>query len=143
MSGSAAEAPRSDTTRTRALKSYERYADPPLLILALAIIPLIVLPLTVDLSPAVDDALFATDWVIWAAFAVDLGVRTYLSPRRLNYLVTHWYDVLIVVVPFLRPLRVLRSARVLRVLRLARAGAYLVRVAATAREIGQRHGPAY
>ena len=47
-------------------------------------------------------------WVIWAAFAVDLAIRAWLTERRLRYLLTHPIDVLMVLLPALRPLRVLR-----------------------------------
>lgn len=47
-------------------------------------------------------------WVIWSAFAMDLLVRTALAENRLRYLATHPIDILTVVLPALRPLRVLR-----------------------------------
>ncbi|MGB2695172.1 MAG: hypothetical protein WBD55_08295 [Dehalococcoidia bacterium] len=129
--------------RARALESYERATELPLIVLALAIIPLLVLPLAADLDPAIDRAFLAVDWTIWAVFAVDLMIRTYLSEHRRQYLVAHWYDVLIVAIPFLRPLRILRSARALRLLRLSRAATFSARAFATARGIGQRHGLSY
>ncbi|HYU19715.1 MAG TPA: potassium channel family protein [Chloroflexota bacterium] len=48
------------------------------------------------------------EWFIWAVFAFELVVKTYLAPNRTRYLVSHWPDVLTVAVPFLRPLRLLR-----------------------------------
>ena len=112
--------------RAELLDRFERATELPLLGLALAIIPLLVIPLVTDVSDTMSATFLVLDWTIWAVFAADLGVRTYLSERRLNYLVRHWYDVLIVVLPFLRPLRVLRSARALR---LARLGPFLARSA--------------
>lgn len=53
-------------------------------------------------------------WAIWGAFAVELAVKTYLAPNRLRYLRTHWLDVLVVLVPALRPLRVARALNLLR-----------------------------
>ena len=47
--------------------------------------------------------------------------------NRMRYLAVHWYDVGIVVLsvlPYFRPLRILRSARALRVLRAARVIVY-------------------
>jgi voltage-gated potassium channel len=122
------------------LDSYEKYADPPLLFLALAIVPLIVVPLTLDLSPAVEDSLFAVDWLIWGVFAADLGVRTYLAPDRRQYLTSHWYDVLVVAIPFLRPLRVLRSVRLIRLARLTWAASLVTKIGATALRVGRRNG---
>ncbi len=53
---------------------------------------------------------FIADVVVWALFATDLGVKTAISPDRRGFLMQHWLDVLIVVVPFARPFRLLRIA---------------------------------
>jgi voltage-gated potassium channel len=45
---------------------------------------------------------------IWVAFALDLLIRVRLAPRPWHYLLTHPLDVAVVVLPMLRPLRVLR-----------------------------------
>ncbi|MGH2397340.1 MAG: hypothetical protein ACRDFW_10200 [bacterium] len=99
------------------LERYRAATHLPLLVLALAIIPLLVLPLTVDVSPAIEDAFLAADLSIWALFALDLCIRAYLSGNRVDYLKTHWLDVLIVVLPFLRLLKVIEFEWVLRLLR--------------------------
>ena len=126
--------------RSDLLDQYERATELPLLVLALLMVPLLLLPFLTDLSSTADTAVESSFWAIWAMFAADLGIRTYLSTRRINYLVSHWYDVLIVAVPFLRPIRVLRSARSLRLLRLGRLAPFLARSGANAREVGQRRG---
>lgn len=51
------------------LDSFERHTAWPMLVLSLAIIPLLVIPLVADLSPATEGTLFAIDWFLWAAFA--------------------------------------------------------------------------
>src|SRR5205809_7884608 len=106
------------TRREETLARYERATELPMAFLALASIPLLVITFAVDLTAAEEASVWTIDWTIWAIFAVDLGIRTYLAEHRITYLVRHWYDVLIVVLPFLRPLRVRRSVRVLRVARL-------------------------
>jgi voltage-gated potassium channel len=106
------------TRRQEALARYERATELPMAFLALAIIPLLIITFTVELSAEAEVAIWTIDWTIWGIFAVDLGVRTYLSERRFNYLLHHWYDVLIVLLPFLRPLRLAGSVRALRVARL-------------------------
>lgn len=119
------------------LASYERRSEWPLLVLALAMVPLLVMPVLVELSSGAERAFFSADAVIWAVFAGDLSYRTYLAERRVAYLLRNWLDVLIVVVPFLRPLRALRVIRALRLaILLARSGA-------TARSILRRHGLDY
>jgi voltage-gated potassium channel len=55
-------------------------------------------------------------WITWGIFVVDLVVRLVLADQRLRYLVRHWYDVLVIVLPLLRPLRLLRLIPLLSVL---------------------------
>jgi voltage-gated potassium channel len=129
--------------RERAFDAVDRATDLPMLILSLVLVPIIVVPLLVTLPPSWDIAWQTTSWVIWAAFALELTVKTYLAPRRLHYLRDHWFDVLIVVIPFLRPLRAFQAVRALRLLQLVR----LVSVAAKAgdliRELFGRRGMPY
>ena len=87
------------TRREETLARYERATELPMAFLALAIIPLLVITFAVDLTAAEEAAVWTIDWTIWAIFAVDLGIRTYLAEHRITYLVRHWYDVLIVVLP--------------------------------------------
>ena len=44
----------------------------------------------------------------WALFAVDYAVRWRLSGQRLRFVRTHWLDTLVLLLPLLRPLRVVR-----------------------------------
>jgi voltage-gated potassium channel len=125
--------------RQAALDRFERAVELPLLVLALAMLPLLALPLLVDLSPAVEDAFVAADWLIWAAFAFEYATRLILTTARARFIRRNWTDLLIIVLPFLRPLRVVRSARALRVLRLARLVAVLGEVGQEARRLLVRH----
>jgi len=108
---------------------WERQTDLPLLVMALASIPLLVLE--GNTSGSVHQAAVFANWTIWPLFAADLGVRLFLtrSPRG-RYLLTHWFDVAIVVLailPLFQPLRSLRSARVLRLTRSLRAVGLIAR----------------
>ncbi len=114
--------------RARLLERFEQATEWPLLLLALAMIPLLVVPIAFDIDSDTDLAIEGVSYVIWAIFAVELSIRTFLSEKRIRYLIRHWYDVLIVVVPFLRPLRIARSARAARLLRLGRLTPFLARV---------------
>jgi voltage-gated potassium channel len=72
------------------------------------------------------------NWVIWTAFAAELGVLLARAPDRGSWLWRHPFDVALVVLtpPFLPgALQALRIARVMRVVRLLR----LLRLARTAR----------
>ena len=97
------------------LRAVERATDVPLLILALAMVPLLIAPLALELSDEAEAAVLAADWLIWAAFAADFGVKLAVAPRRLNYIATHPFEAAMVVLPFLRPLRAARLLRFVRV----------------------------
>jgi hypothetical protein len=57
--------------------------------------------------------------IVWAAFAVELLVKVAIAESRWQYLKKNWLDLVIVVVPLLRPLRVASSvAKMTRVVRL-------------------------
>lgn len=98
-----------DVSRREALlRHIERLTELPLLVLAFAMIPLLVGPLLWDLSPAEESVFIILDVFIWALFAIDLGIKVVVAPHRLAYLKQHWLEVLVVVIPFFRPLRILR-----------------------------------
>ncbi len=120
--------------RQSAPKRFENAVELPLLVLALAMVPLLALPLVIDLPSGVETTFVALDWFIWAAFAFEYVVRLVLVERRWRFIRRQWPDLLIIVLPFLRPLRVVRSARALRLLRLGR----LVSVLSKAGQQGQR-----
>lgn len=129
--------------RARAYEAFDRATELPLLVLSVLFIPLIVLPLVAPLPDAVELVFARVEWVIWAAFALELVVKTYLARERGRYLLTHWFDVLIVALPLLRPLRVARSARALRLLSSLRLIGVAARITIAVRAILSRHGLQY
>lgn len=88
-----------------------------MLILSLAFLIVLIVPLVSDLPHPLAVAFTVANIVIWAGFAIDYLARLYLVPARWRFVRSHPLDLLVVVVPFLRPLRALR------LLRLARLGA--------------------
>jgi hypothetical protein len=64
-----------------ALDRFERQTAWPMMVLALAIIPLLLLPLIFDLPSGVETTLYALNWFIWVAFVLEYGIRLYLAPR--------------------------------------------------------------
>lgn len=129
--------------RAKALEAIEQATDLPMSLLAVAFIPLLVLPAVMPLSETTRTVFTRLEWLIWAVFALELAVKTYLAPQRGRYLLRHWFDVLIVALPFLRPLRVIRSARALRVLTALRLFGAGTRVVVATREMFGRHGLQY
>jgi voltage-gated potassium channel len=109
----------------------------------IAIIPLLVLPLVFDLPSGVETTFFALDWFIWIAFVLEYGIRLYLAPNK-RYFVSHnIIDLLFVLVPFLRPLRVARSARAISLLRATRGTVILLRAVDAVQDVIKRHKLGY
>ncbi len=110
--------------RADALASFERRTAAPMLLLSLTIVALLVLPLMYKLSSGMQRTFTAIEWLIWAVFVAEYGIRLYLAPEKWPFVKRNKIDLVIIVLPFLRPLRVVRSARALRVLRAGRAAAF-------------------
>jgi voltage-gated potassium channel len=91
---------------------FKRSAEVPMLALSLAFVPVIVVPAVADLSERTEQALVVSAWLIWAAFVVEYLTLLYLAPDRWHTVRTHLFDLAIIVLPFLRPLRAARALRV-------------------------------
>lgn len=125
--------------KAAALERFERQTALPMLVLSLAIVPLLIVPLAFELSDRVESTIVAVDWIIWGVFALEYGIRLYLAPRKGAFVRSNKVDLVVIVLPFLRPLRVVRSARALRLLRAARAATFLGRALDAGREVLTRH----
>ncbi|MFJ9866039.1 potassium channel family protein [Streptomyces sp. NPDC101165] len=88
---------------------WERRTQRPLLALAVAFAVAYAVPI-VDSSAGQDLTAVCTvvEWTVWGAFAVDYVIRLALTPRRTEFVRTHWLDLCAVVLPILQPLRLLR-----------------------------------
>ena len=96
---------------------WERRAEIPLLLLASAFLVAYAWPvLDPNLDPGTRSFLEAISWTVWVAFAVDFSIRLALAEERASYAVRHWYDLALIALPLLRPLRLLRLLAVVRVL---------------------------
>jgi voltage-gated potassium channel len=62
----------------------------------------------VDISPSVQKSIEVIQWVCWLAFAADLLGGILTSESKSSYLKHHLLDVAAVLLPFLRPLRLMR-----------------------------------
>ncbi len=101
------EAERNETL----LERVERATELPMLVLALLYLAVFVTGY-LDVPPTIHEIAGFAEYLIIAAFAAELIVKVMVAERKLAYLRSHWLDVLIVVLPFLRPLRLLRLLRV-------------------------------
>ncbi|MBA2953443.1 two pore domain potassium channel family protein [Nocardioides sp. MAH-18] len=80
------------------------------------------------LDPDVESVLTVASWTIWGAFAIDFVIRLYLADRRRHYALHHWYDVVLIAAPMLRPLRLLRLLAFARILNRSAVGGLAGRV---------------
>jgi len=111
------------------VERYERQSEIPMLLLAVAFLVAYAWPvLDPDMDPSLRSWLTVLSWTVWVAFAADFAVRTVLAERRWNYAKRHWFDVALVVLPFLRPLRLLRLLAFARVLNRSAAVSLVGRV---------------
>jgi voltage-gated potassium channel len=87
---------------------FRRATELPMVILSVIFLGAVVLPDVIDLPANIGRLEDGIEWAICAVFALELAANTYFARDRKRYLMTHWLEVVIVAVPFLRPVRVLR-----------------------------------
>ncbi|MQY11319.1 hypothetical protein SRB5_14340 [Streptomyces sp. RB5] len=87
---------------------WERAAYRPLIVLAVVFAAAYAVPIVSHPSPGVRELCQAVEWLVWGAFALDYGVRLYLTGDRLAFLRGHWLDLVVVLLPLIQPLRLLR-----------------------------------
>lgn len=75
---------------------------------------------------ALNRAFVAVGWGLWGFFALEFLVRLLIAPSRLAFLRRNWWQLLFLVLPFLRFLALLRASRA------ARAAASAVRAGRSA-----------
>lgn len=98
--------------------------DRPLSVLGLIFL-LVVLADGLATDPRLRTVLSVVSWTLWAVFAGEFALRLYVAPRRGRFLRRNWWQLVFLVVPFLRFLRlfwVLRTVRVGRLLSAAVRG---------------------
>lgn len=105
-----------------ALDRFEARTAFPMLVLSLLFVPVMVVPLVFELDPATEAVLTGFGFATWVAFAAEYLIRLYLAPIRGAFVKSNMLELVVIAVPFLRPIRVLRSASMLQTLRAGRAG---------------------
>jgi len=61
-----------------------------------------------EVDPQTQRILDYVQWISWIAFAVDLLIGLILADKKIKFLLHHPLEVITVLLPFLRPLRLLR-----------------------------------
>lgn len=99
------------------MQRWEAWADWPLTGIALLFLVAYAVPiLGTHLSGRWDHFYDVVTWASWAAFAADYLVRLSLARRRVAFVRRNVIDLVVVVVPMLRPLRLLRVLALVNIL---------------------------
>ena len=91
------------------LEKLERITELPLMLGSFAMFPIFAGLYLWDLSPAQERIYTAIEFGIWALFAVAFLSKLLLAPGKLAYLRQNWLEALIVLIPIIRPLRIIRA----------------------------------
>lgn len=76
-------------------------------------------------DPGWSGALTVAGWVFWALFVAEFLLRAYIAGFQAAFWRRNWWQVVFLLVPFLRVFRSLQALRLVRVTRLARVGGIL------------------
>jgi voltage-gated potassium channel len=128
---------------SRSQEAYDRFSAAvalPLTVLALAWLPVLIVPIVAHLPTGIATVFDAIDYLVWAAFAVEYGVKLYLTPLRRHYVTHHLVELAVIALPLLRPLRALR---LLRIVNIFRAGLILTNALRRVRGVLTHHGLHY
>lgn len=119
---------RHPTERERIAEDIARRMDKPVSVLGIIFLLLVVSDTALANEGGLRRWFDIAAWVLWAVFAFEFVLRLVIAPSAWSYLRRHWWQVIFLVVPFLRFLRVagrlarLRPGRLARVLSSALRG---------------------
>ena len=96
--------------RNAVIKRLDELTELPLLLLAFIMVPVLLGPMLFEDSfSTAEKTLFRTlDIFIWAIFAADFSLKFVITPDKWRYLRRNWLEALTVLIPFIRPLRIIR-----------------------------------
>jgi len=89
-------------------ETWRKYSEWPLIGAAFLFLAAYSVLIIVEPSAPYSDALTFVIWSTWAAFGVDYIIKLLLAPRPGRWFIRHPFELLMVVLPVMRPLRLLR-----------------------------------
>jgi voltage-gated potassium channel len=117
------------------MQCYERMTAVPMIVVSLAFVALLIYPIAVQTSPAVDADIRAANWILWSLFTLDYVVRFALAPYKFKFFKKNLIDLVVVLLPLLAPLRMFSGLRALRVLRAITVVSLIAKTQRTSRNI--------
>ena len=91
------------------LQKIERRTELPLMLASFALMPIITGLYFWDLSPVETRIYTVLEIAIWALFAIIFIIKLAIAPSKLSYLRHNWPEALLVLIPVLRPLRIIAA----------------------------------
>ena len=125
--------------RAALLARFEEETEWPLTALAIALVPVIILPDLIDFSEHATRALDFASATIWAIFTAALAIRVALAEGRPSFLLRNWFDVLLVLVPVVGFLPTHAVGHYRAAIGLVRAMAAIARTTRFGRRIVEHH----
>lgn len=110
--------------RLRRAEILARRLDKPMGILGVIFL-FVVLGQLVAKDPAMVNAFTVAGWLFWAVFVAEFLLRAYIAGFSRDFWRKSWWQVIFLLLPFLRFFRALQALRLLRVARVARYGSIL------------------
>ena len=110
--------------RLRTAEGLARRLDKPMGILGVIFL-FVVLGQLIATEPAMVGVLALVGWVFWAVFVAEFLLRAYIAGSSKDFWRSSWWQLVFLLVPFLRFFRTLQALRLVRVARLARYGSIL------------------
>ena len=96
----------------------EHFFHWPMIVLALAVLPLLGIELWAPPTGGMEVAIEVGFGVIWVAFLVEFVFKIAIAESRLEYVRRNWLDLVIIIVPVLRALRLTSLVRMVRLFKL-------------------------
>jgi voltage-gated potassium channel len=115
---------RSGSGRLRRAEILARRLDKPMGILGVIFL-FVILGQLVAKDPAMLNAFTVAGWLFWAVFVAEFLLRAYIAGFSKDFWRKSWWQVIFLLVPFLRFFRALQALRLLRIARVARYGSIL------------------
>jgi voltage-gated potassium channel len=111
------------------LEQWERRSEWPLAFLALIFLAVYSVEVLTRPRGYEAHALLAATWIIWGLFGLDYVARLRLAENRSSWFIRHLFELAIVALPLLRPLRLLRLILLIEALQKAIGKAFPGRIA--------------
>jgi voltage-gated potassium channel len=87
---------------------WSKYSEYPLVFASLLYLATYSVQVLIDSNPAIDFTTQLVIWLVWGIFLIDYIVRLATAPERKKWFWKHSYELIILALPLLRPLRLLR-----------------------------------